>query len=218
MSQNEILPSSFYRQDTLEVARRLLGARLVRLQDGQRISGLIVETEGYCGEADLGCHARAGRTPRTEVMYGPPGHAYVYFTYGNHWMLNAVTQAEGQPEAVLIRAILPLEGLQQVVARRAPQPRKRWTDGPGKLAQALDITGEQNRLDLTTAAGGLFIETGIPIPEAFVTTTPRIGLNTVPEPWKSIPWRFVAELPPDWLEANGIASKTLDGQNHSVGG
>jgi len=205
MSQNEILPRSFYLQDTLEVARRLLGARLVRSQDGRRISGLIVETEAYCGEADLGCHAKAGRTPRTEVMYGPPGHAYVYFTYGNHWMLNTVTQAEGEPEAVLIRAILPVEGLDLVAERRAPQLRKHWTDGPGKLAQALDITGEQNRLDLTTAAGGLFIEDGLPIPEAFVTTTPRIGLNTVPEPWKTIPWRFAAGLPPDWLQANGKA-------------
>jgi DNA-3-methyladenine glycosylase len=200
-----LLPRSFYQQDTLTVARQLLGARLVRVQDGQRISGIIVETEGYCGEEDLGCHAKAGRTARTEVMYGPPGHAYVYFTYGNHWMLNAVTRSEGEPEAVLIRAILPVEGLPLIEARRGSQPRKRWTDGPGKLSQALNITGEQNRLDLTTVESGLYIEAGIPIPDAHVTTTARIGLNTVPEPWKSLPWRFLAVLPPDWLKTNGIA-------------
>src|SRR5512139_559864 len=104
------LPRDFFARDTVLVARELLGKNLVRVQNGQRLGGAILETEAYNGEVDLGCHARAGRTPRTQVMYGPPGHAYVYFTYGMHWMLNFVTQEEGFPAAVLIRAILPLEG------------------------------------------------------------------------------------------------------------
>ncbi len=199
MSDNRILPREFYAQETLTVARQLIGARLVRLEGGRRISGVILEAEAYCGEEDLGCHAKAGLTPRTEPMYGPPGHAYVYFTYGNHWMLNAVTRPKGQPEAVLLRAILPLEGLDIIESRRGSQPRKRWTDGPGKLAQALAITGELNRTDLTTGAAGLYIEAGFSIPDEYVTSTPRIGLNTVPEPWKSIPWRFLASPPPEWL-------------------
>ena len=104
------LPHEFFARPTLTVARALLGMRLVRLLDGQRLSGVILEAEAYIGETDLGCHAKAGRTRRNAVMYGPPGHAYVYFTYGMHWMLNAVTEPEGFPAAVLLRAMQPQEG------------------------------------------------------------------------------------------------------------
>ncbi len=104
------LPRNFYDRPTLTVARKLIGARLVRILDGVRLVGLITETEAYIGEKDLGCHAHVGKTNRNAVMFGTPGHAYVYFTYGNHWMLNAVTEREGFPAAVLIRAIQPIEG------------------------------------------------------------------------------------------------------------
>ena len=87
-----ILPTKFYNRPTLTVARELLGAQLVRILDGQKLVGLITETEAYIGQTDLACHAKAGMTPRTAPMFGAPGHAYVYFTYGNHWMLNAVTE------------------------------------------------------------------------------------------------------------------------------
>ncbi|RME86862.1 MAG: DNA-3-methyladenine glycosylase [Anaerolineae bacterium] len=184
--KGHILPRTFYARPTLTVARELLGARLVRLLDGQRLSGIITETEAYIGEEDLGCHARAGRTKRTAVMYGPPGHAYVYFTYGMHWCLNVVTEREGFPAAVLIRAIRPIEGIEVIAARR----KGRDTDGPAKLTQALGITGTENGLDLCTQASGLWIEAGEPVPDEAVTTGPRVGLNNVPEPWKSIPWRF----------------------------
>jgi DNA-3-methyladenine glycosylase len=185
-----LLLRSFYARPTLQVARELLGMRLVRQEGGQRIGGLIVETEAYIGEQDLGCHARAGRTARTQVMYGPPGHAYVYFTYGMHWMLNFVTEAEGFPAAVLLRAIEPLEGLETIAARRLGQPPARWMDGPAKLCQALGIDGHLNGVDLCDPQAGLFIESGQPVPDSSVTIGPRVGLYHVPEPWKSIPWRF----------------------------
>jgi DNA-3-methyladenine glycosylase len=166
--------------------------RLVRLEGNERIAGTIVETEAYIGEEDQGCHARAGRTPRTQVMYGPPAHAYVYFTYGMHWMLNFVTEAEGFPAAVLIRAIQPTQGLDRIAARRNGQPQSKWTDGPAKICQALAIDGSFNGLDLSAPGSLLFVEAGEPVPQARVTIGPRVGLNTVPEPWRSKPWRFLA--------------------------
>lgn len=198
------LPRSFYARHTLTVAREMLGTRLVHLESGRRLAGLIIETEAYCGEQDQGCHAKAGRTPRTEVMYGPPGYAYVYFTYGMHWLFNTVTQVEGQPEAVLVRALVPLEGIAVIESRRGVQPRHLWTDGPAKLTQALGIGPQHNRLDLTDPAAEIWIESGITISDRFVTTGPRVGLNSVSQPWKSIPWRFLAQLPPGWLADQGI--------------
>ncbi len=181
-----ILPRAFYDRPTLIVARELLGARLVRVLNGVRLAGIILETEAYIGEEDLGCHARAGRTPRTQVMYGPPGHAYVYFNYGNHWLLNAVTEREGFPAAVLIRAIWPVEGIEVIAARRGG----RDTFGPGKVCQALGIGRGENGADLTSNHAGVWIEAGVSLPDWAVTTGPRVGLYSVPEPWKSIPWRF----------------------------
>jgi len=183
------LSREFYNRPTLTVARELIGARLVRILDGVKLVGLITETEAYIGEEDLGCHAKAGRTPRTQVMYGPPGHAYVYFTYGNHWMLNAVTEREGFPAAVLIRAIQPVEGVEAISARR----NGRDTFGPGKLTQAMGITKSENTVDLTEAGNGLWIEAGLPVPDSGVTIGRRVGLYSVPEPWKSMPWRFLVK-------------------------
>ena len=184
-----IIPRNFYDRPTLTVARGLIGARLVSLLDGERLAGLITETEAYVGQKDLGSHARVGGTPRTRVMFGPPGHAYVYFTYGNHWMLNAATEREGVAGAVLIRAIQPVEGIETILRRRSG----RDTFGPGKLAQALGITGEDNGIDLTEHNGRLWIEQGVPVSPRLVTKGPRVGLYTVPEPWKSKPWRFLVK-------------------------
>jgi DNA-3-methyladenine glycosylase len=188
------LDRSFFDRPAVQVARELLGRRLVRVQDGQRLAGFIVETEAYRGEEDQGCHCRAGRTPRTQVMYGPPGFTYVYFTYGMHWLLNFVVEAEGFPAAVLIRAIQPVEGLDVIAARRAGQPPAHWTDGPAKLTQALDIDGRLNGHDLCAPEAQIFLESGTPISDASVTIGPRVGLYTVPEPWKSVPWRFLAAV------------------------
>jgi DNA-3-methyladenine glycosylase len=182
-----ILPRDFYDRSTLTVARELIGARLLRILNGVKLVGLITETEAYISEKDLACHAKAGRTARTAVMYGEPGHAYVYFTYGTHWMLNVVTEREGFPAAVLIRAIQPIEGVEIMTARRSG----RDTFGPGKLCQALGITKSENGVDLTKTTGGLWIEAGLNVPNSRVTKGPRVGLNNTPEPWLSQPWRFL---------------------------
>jgi DNA-3-methyladenine glycosylase len=193
---NTQLHRSFFDRHTTTVARDLLGMTLVRMEGGKRVSGIITETEAYRGEDDLACHARAGRSPRTAVMYGKPGHAYVYFTYGMHWLLNFVTEAEGYPAAVLLRGIQPTQGLGIIAERRKGRPRAHWTDGPAKLCQALGIDGNFNGIDICTPETDLFIEAGKKIPDSGVTTGPRVGLNTVPEPWKSIPWRFrIVEIP-----------------------
>ena len=187
---NQFLPRSFYNRPTLIVARELIGATIVRVENDVRIAGMIVETEAYVGENDLGCHAKAGKTPRTQVMYGEAGGAYVYFTYGMHWMLNAVTEAEGFPAAVLIRAIQPLEGIETIESRRGKQPQAKWTDGPAKLAQALGIDNSFNNVDLCSQKSSLWIEEGKSISDENVTIGARVGLTNVPEPWKSKPWRF----------------------------
>ena len=185
-----IFPRKFYNRPTLTVARELLGARLVRILDGVKLVGLISETEAYIGEKDLACHAKAGRTIRTDPMYGAPGQAYVYFTYGHHWMLNAVTEEERFPVAVLMRAIEPLEGVEVMMERRGG----RDTLGPGKLTQAMGITKSENYANLTEAGSGVWIEAGFKIPEKSVTIGARVGLNrAIGEPWFSNPWRFLVK-------------------------
>ncbi|HVN16392.1 MAG TPA: DNA-3-methyladenine glycosylase [Anaerolineales bacterium] len=198
------LPKKFYNRPTLTVARELIGARLVRILNGKKLVGLITETEAYISEKDLACHAKAGRTPRTAVMYGPPGHAYVYFTYGNHWMLNVVTEREGFPAAVLIRAIQPIEGGEIMSKRRSG----RDTFGPGKLTQSMGITKSENGIDLTEANSSLWIEAGVFVPNKSVTRGPRVGLYSVPEPWKSKPWRFLVK---GWKISNEeiVSSRSL---------
>jgi len=190
MQPSAPLSRPFFARPALHVARELLGMRLVRLEDGERTSGVVIETEAYSSEQDLGCHCRAGRTPRTQVMYGPPGHAYIYFTYGMHWMLNFVVEAKGFPAAVLIRSIQHSEGLATIASRRGGQPPAQWTNGPAKICQAFNIDKKFSGVDLCAPDAVLFVEPGNPFPDSCVTVSPRVGLNNVPEPWKSIPWRF----------------------------
>ena len=188
------LPVSFYNRTVQEVARALLGARLVRVQEAGRIAGYIVETEAYDGEQDLACHARAGLTPRTEVMYGPPGKAYVYFIYGMHWMLNCVTGPAGSPAAVLVRANLPSEGFALIAARRLGITRQDWTNGPARLCQALAVDGRLNGASLTDQTSGLWIEPGLPVLESSLLVGPRVGIERVAEPWRSKPWRYRVDI------------------------
>jgi len=184
------LPESFFARDTVVVARDLIGKVLVRKEGKNRITGWITETEAYRGEEDLACHCRAGRTLRTEIMYGPAGRAYVYLIYGMHWLLNVVTEGDGTPGAVLIRAVQPLEGLEIIAKRRKGQTRENWTNGPGKLSQALNITRDFNGTNVCSAANPLFIARGKAILPQAVQSGPRVGLDSVPEPWRSIAWRF----------------------------
>jgi DNA-3-methyladenine glycosylase len=170
------------------VARELLGSMLCRRVGSVTLRGRIVETEAYVGEEDLACHARAGVTPRTQPLYGPPGMAYVYLTYGMHHLLNAVTEAEGKPAAVLIRALEPIEGIEWMEEARGLTKRHLLASGPGKLAQAFGLDLAWNRADL--CAGDLWIEPGGAVAERAVRTSARIGCQNVPEPWASIPWRF----------------------------
>jgi DNA-3-methyladenine glycosylase len=186
----EPLPRDFFERDTLRVARDLLGCRLVRLWQGVRISGLITETEAYIGENDQACHARAGRTPRTAVMYGRAGHAYVYFTYGMHWMLNFITEREGFPAAVLIRALQPLEGIEVMQQFRGGKGIHQLCNGPAKLTQALAIGRAENALDLCGSGTGLFLESGSPVARRQIGCSSRIGISYAGEPWHSKPWRF----------------------------
>ena len=186
-----ILPRSFYDRPAPQVAPQLIGCRLVRIFNGERLAGLITETEAYQGEEDLACHARVGLTPRTAPMYGPPGHAYIYFTYGMHWLFNAVTDKEGVPAAVLIREILPTEGLEKMEELRPTLDRENgWLNGPAKLAQALALDGQLNRADLCVPDSSLFIEVGVEVPSTSLLVKPRVGINSVPEPWRSVPWRW----------------------------
>lgn len=182
-----ILQPSFFSRDTLRVARDLLGRRLVRVINGQRVSGLIVEAEAYIGEDDLACHAARGRTARTEVMYGPAGRSYVYFIYGMYHCLNVVTEQAGFPAAVLIRGLEPQEGLDIMRQYRSGRSDRELANGPGKLCLALDIDKRLNGIDLTSHPD-LFIEEGEPVSNDNVATSPRIGIN-LSGTASEIPWR-----------------------------
>jgi DNA-3-methyladenine glycosylase len=158
-----ILPRSFYRRPTLDVARDLLGKVLVHRRRGVLTSGVIVEVEAYIGESDPACHAAPGPTARNRPLYGPPGFSYVYLNYGIHYLVNVVTEAEGSPAAVLIRALDPLDGIPTMRRRRArimkgrrrppgsvrsPIAAADLCRGPGNLTMAMGITMEENELDL----------------------------------------------------------------------
>ena len=174
-------------EQTLEVARQLLGKFLVRRHAEGSTSGRIVETEAYIGPEDKACHASRGRTPRTEIMFGRAGHAYVYLIYGFHCMFNIVTETRDFPAAVLIRAVEPLEGLELMRARRKTENVRGLANGPGKLCQAFAIDRKLNGDDMCGEI--LYVEDrGEPAPK--ILTTPRIGVEYAGR-WKHKPWRFL---------------------------
>ena len=153
---------------------------------------VIYEVEAYQGRDDQACHARGGPTPRCQVMFEEAGHAYIYFTYGMHWMLNVVCEPKGYPAAVLIRAVIPLEGLEKMQYLRPNLAgTAKWLDGPAKLTQALGLNGSMNGADLCDSESELRIEQGIFLPAEMMQITPRIGIKYAPEPWQSMPWRWV---------------------------
>ena len=167
------LTRSFYTADVLEVAPSLIGKKLaIMLPDGSLGKYAITEVEAYRGEEDRACHAFRGRTRRTEIMYAEGGYVYVYFVYGMYWMLNIVTGGKDDPQAVLIRG---LEGF----------------PGPGRLTRALGINGDFYGEDLTVSEN-IWLEGSLPGPG--YSTAPRIGIDYAGEPWKSKPWRYIADL------------------------
>lgn len=182
----------FFSRDTLTVAKALLGAYLQHDLPKGRVGGVVVEAEAYVMFDDPGCHAFRGKTERNRAMFGPPGHAYTYFTYGNHWMFNIVTEREGHGCAVLIRALEPMEGLEIMRARR-PKARRDvdLANGPGKLAAALGIGKEQYGLDLLDSPLRVFVPRPYDRARMLrsyggVVQTTRIGLNN----GGNLPYRF----------------------------
>ena len=170
-----ILRHNFYARDTLSTAGALLGKKLVRKYNGNILSGLISETEAYLGSMDSASHAFKGKTPRNRVMFGRAGRAYVYFVYGMHYLLNMVTEEEENPCAILIRAIVPLDGIEHMQRLRG-RNSKGLADGPAKLCQALAIDKSLNGWDLT-AGKKLWVEDRPPVPGRFIKKGPRIGID-----------------------------------------
>ncbi len=186
------LAARFYARATKVVARALVGHILVSDVGGRRTAGRIVETEAYVGPHDPACHAWGGRrTPRLEQLYGPPGTAYVYFTYGMHWCLNAVTEAVDYPAAVLIRALEPLEGLAVMRRRRGGVPERVLCAGPARLCAALGVTGRQDGVSLQRGALRILDSKARRDP---IVVTPRIGVSRAAD-W---PLRFSLAGSP-WL-------------------
>ena len=199
------LSRDFYDQDTVEAARRLLGMYLVRRLDGETLAGRITETEAYVGRCDMACHAyQYRRTERTDVLFMPPGHAYIYLIYGMHHCLNLVTEPEGEPAAVLIRGIEPVAGLDTIRRLRyGDKPLtayrlKNFLNGPGKVCQGFSLSRAENGLDLTgdtlfvcDSPEDLGLPTPVPIRER-ICAGPRIGVDYAEEA-RDFPWRF-------WLE------------------
>lgn len=200
------LPVSFYNRPTVEVLDDIIGKVLVHDVGGVRTSGAIVEAEAYIGERDPACHAAPGLTPRNQPLYGPPGHAYVYFNYGMHYLVNAVTEPKGAPAAILIRALEPIEGI-EVMRRRRTRRRldargRTIVDedlccGPGNLTVALRIDLRQNTADLTT--GPLTIQDYGLRPNRLVRST-RIGIRVGTEKKWRCCWvgKNVSGRPPDY--------------------
>ncbi len=189
-------PRDLLAADSLSAARALLGARLVRLADaqaGERRVGRIVELEAYIGPGDRASHARMGPTPRNRVMFGPPGIAYVYLVYGMHHCLNVVTEADGRPAALLVRAVAPEAGLDAMRAARGRPalPDHRLAAGPGSVGAAFSLDRSFTGMDLCDAASLLHLEAAPEDePAPVIASGPRIGIAYAGEPWTSLPWRL----------------------------
>ena len=211
------LSREFYAQDTLEAARALLGKILVRRLDGEILAGRVVETEAYVGRCDKACHAYGyRRTARTETLFAPPGTAYIYLIYGMYHCLNFVTEAEGEPAAVLIRGAAPAANGDIIAKNRfgrklcelSAYQRRNFLNGPGKLCRGLDLTQAQNGLDLTDSGQGLYLCAGTPAAPASVRTGKRIGIDYAGEA-VDFPWRFWVEDGDLWRKMAGQKGDNL---------
>ena len=190
LAELEPLPPRFLQRPTLVVARHLLGCLLVRVEGRRLLVTRIVETEAYVGQNDKACHAAGGKTPRNEIMFRSPGTAYVYFTYGMHHCLNVVTEEEGFPAAVLLRAAEPVQGLEAIRARRGGRTDRELLSGPGRLCQGLAIDRELNAVDLTAPDSPVWLAEGAEIEDDRVATSGRIGISERAGEARYYPWRF----------------------------
>jgi DNA-3-methyladenine glycosylase len=205
------IPRDFYtRSNVLEVARDLLGKKLVVPgQNGARVAGIIVETEAYRGPEDRASHAYNGRrTNRTETMYGIGGTAYVYFVYGMYNQFNVVTNVEGVPHAILVRAVDPFEGLDIMRRRRPRRSEYELTSGPGRLCLALGIDRRLDKADLLGER--VWIEEGVSISPRQIARGPRVGIDYA-ESWIEKPWRF-------WVRDNPFVSRIKRSEPPAVAG
>jgi len=185
----QILDESFYERDTSLVAKELLGKILIRRIEGYDLGGLIVETEAYYGDSDPASHAFRGKTPRSEIMFGRAGIAYVYFCYGMYNLLNAVTEKQDIPGAVLIRALEPVCGIEFMKKRRKTEINRELTNGPGKLTIALGIDLSDNGKDLTLKNGDFYIAKAyFPVKYKNIGHSQRIGIKNGKE--KSLRYFF----------------------------
>lgn len=180
------LGASFYQQETVALAKALLGQKLVRIYEGKRLVGRIVEVEAYHQDGDEAAHSFRGKTPRNQVMFGPPGYLYVYFIYGMHYCMNVVSEEEGVGAAVLIRGLEPLEGIETMQALRGPKIKRRdLTTGPARACKAMAINRHYDGTDLL--GDTIWLEEGDSPLEAEITCGPRIGISKS----KDLPWRWV---------------------------
>lgn len=190
----EKLERCFYERETLEVSKDLLGKYIVHNVADGRTMGKIVEVEAYIGPEDPACHAYKGKcTNRTKVMFGQGGHAYVYLIYGVYYCMNIVTSQESYPEAVLIRAIEPIDGLERMKKRRGTDKLLNLCSGPGKLCAAMGISKIQNGIDLCGET--LYLLEGERISPECIVSTPRINIDYAGE-GRTYPWRFIIKDSP----------------------
>ena len=192
------LPYKFYRRDTTQVAKELLGKKLFHSNEGKITSGMIIETEAYLGLQDPACHTYQGRkTERVKSMYKNGGYTYVYFIYGMHFCLNVVTQDEKRPEAILIRALLPLDGIATMQKRRRMLNEKNLCSGPAKLCEALNIDRSCDGLSLVKS--DIWIENYVPFNEVekHITVRPRVG---IPYAKEAIKWPLRFSVDPKDLK------------------
>lgn len=199
MSDSRLSPEFFTRPDTVRVARDLLGKLLVvPTSDGQRVSGMIVETEAYLGELDKAAHSFGGRrTARNEITYAEGGHVYVFFVYGMYYQLNLVTGRMDHPHVVLIRGVEPVEGIERMRERRGPMKDANLTSGPGKLCIALGIARELNGESLMGER--IWVEENRNFKKSEIAVGPRVGIDYAEE-FIEMPWRF-------WVKGNSYVSR-----------
>jgi DNA-3-methyladenine glycosylase len=188
------LSRRFYSGPTLQVAESLLGRTLYRDSEEGLVAGRLVEVEAYCGSADPASHAYRRRTPRNQIMFGPPGHLYVYFTYGMHHCANIVTESDGVAGAVLLRAVEPLQGLEVMAARRGTVVPRSLARGPGRLCQAFGLSRVDNGSDL--GSGPIWVGASRRL-KGHIRTSKRIGVK----PEMDQPWRFYEDGP--WVSGRG---------------